>query len=311
VCAADIPFDIDTFLQASKGKDAYEIQKNLNQAVKRMKDKRSKPQPIPQDKHKYLKTINDVRRYIFENSQREKTWTEAGRADFPEELLKCKTYPEICQWIRQWRDKIWQQNLETRGIEIHKCKDCGLHVNKNDHKCFVTKSKQVLYRGGIPYNKATQVTAQGGKIVSRTKKQMDLATAIKNYAKVRDSVPNAPTHEMAAPSDHDFKSEVEIIPPLLRNQSSDDSMQANQVVGRNLPMWPPNPLLAKMADTTVIIDPTSSVTSQRCLLHPCPRYQADEFPMIPARLNTKSRIAVSRAPSVNSSSSVPGDLSTN
>jgi len=287
------PFNSDNFLSASRGLSAAELHRNLGKIVKDMRNQRSVPQPIPEKDLQGIKTINDLRRYITENSHRDRIWSQAGRHVVPEGLLQ-KPYTEVCQWVRQWRDKVWSDNLLTRGIELVKCPDCGLHVRKDDHKCFVVKSKAVMYKGGLPYNKSTQVTTQGDKIVTRTKKQLDLVTAIKNYQKVRDVTPNAPALVPV-----DFKTEVNVkaVPstrpiPVPPTQTQDHPMNLNnhqqqqrppvQNQGRNNVRKPP--VVPTVATTPT--NPYESMTVNPGPSQISPLYKVEDFQTITSNITS-------------------------
>jgi hypothetical protein len=177
-------------METQKGKGPHEIQKNLNASMKTHYANKGM-QPINQSDARKITTVNELRRYIYDHSVRERIFLEAGNVPVPADLLD-RPYPEVVQWARDWREKVFQNSLSTRNVELEKCHDCGLLVRKGDHKCFVVKSRQVTYKGGLPYNKATQVVAKGDRIVTRTRKALDVNEALSMYDRIRDKIPNAP-----------------------------------------------------------------------------------------------------------------------
>ena len=55
-------------------------------------------------------------------------------------------------------------------------------------------SKSLQYKGGLPLRKHVQVATRGDKVITVTRRQLDLQQALANYQKTRDNVavkPNA------------------------------------------------------------------------------------------------------------------------
>ena len=206
-CASQLPYDLDiidaiafpgTATPQVTMKDIYEEdphaspEEMLNKLYKVVKENRRiarLPRPIPEQDADRLFDVNGLRRYMTENSAREKLWMKEGRRPLPENF-RTMTIPELAAWLRDWREAVWITHMASRGITLERCDKCGLTVKKDDHQCFLGKSKQIRYEGGVPIQRTLQVVGKGTKVQTINKKQVHLETAIKNYDKSQNYMPS-------------------------------------------------------------------------------------------------------------------------
>ena len=195
--AAESEFNIEEWAKANQGKSLNDIHKSIVSKVREDRFKRREPKPIPVEVQANLRCINDLRRYMYENSARERVWTKAGTEAIPSEVLKMNVM-DILRWLRVWKDQVWENKISRDDYGLKKCPECGMVDRRiDDHKCFVVKSRHVEYKGGIPLRKQTQVSTRGDKIITVTKRQTDLQQALTNYKKSRDNVAVGSEEDMA------------------------------------------------------------------------------------------------------------------
>ena len=199
-------WNADRWIEENKGKSFDEFQKAVNRKAREIKQVKRQPQPLSMEVRASLRTINDLRQFLYNNSARERVWRQAGETPIPNEVLE-KNYPDVLAWVRQWKEDVWNVKMNHDGFGLTKCPDCGLMVKSNEHKCFVVKSKKIEYKGGLPLRKQVQVLSKGDKIVTVTRKQIDLAKALENYNKAFGDLA---TH----PSRGTLEQEQEITEPL-------------------------------------------------------------------------------------------------
>ena len=222
--SAGVTFDFEQWARDNQGKSLNEIHKSLMTKVKEERSQRREPRPIPLADRAKITSINDARRYMFENSARERVWTKAGTQAIPPEILEMNV-PDVLRWLRDWKDGVWENKISRDDYGLKRCPDCGMLDRKVDeHHCFVVKSKQLEYKGGIPLRKHVQVSTRGDKIVTVTKKQMDLQQALANYQKTRKGLGLVAEDEEYDADGQQPKGEIpffEASNPMLNDMSSE------------------------------------------------------------------------------------------
>lgn len=136
---------------------------------------------------KTMTTMNDLRRWIYETSPRERMLTEAGRMNLPEEVRKMN-FMDVLDYVAKWKAQKWNDHLVAKGIEIFTCPDCGFTVKKEGHQCFKARSNQCRYEAGLPFRQTIQVVGQGSRVITKKKRQVDTDLALETYEKLRDNV---------------------------------------------------------------------------------------------------------------------------
>jgi hypothetical protein len=196
MAATDDQFDLAKWANENQGKSLNELHKSLVNKVKEDRSKRREPKPIPVEEKAKLRCVNDLRRYLYENSARERVWTRAGTEAIPGEVLD-RNIVDVLRWVKAWKDNVWDNKVQKDEYGLQKCPDCGMCDKKGEpHHCFILKSKQVQYKGGIPLRKQVQVATRGDKVYTVTKKQMDLQQALVNYNRTKDNLAVRPNEEL-------------------------------------------------------------------------------------------------------------------
>ena len=182
---ADTPTTMKDIYETNPDITPEDMLTKLYQVVKENRKVARMPKPIPTQFLENITDINGLRRYMTENSAREKLWMKEGKKS-PPTNLPSMTVPEIAAWLRDWREAVWITHMGTRGIVLERCQQCGLTVKKDEHQCFIGKSKQITYEKGIPIQKTLKVVGQGARVKTFQKKQVHLDTATKNYDRARN-----------------------------------------------------------------------------------------------------------------------------
>ena len=145
--------------------------------LKRRRERRVQyrsPQPLdPQLFETRLKTINDLKRFMAENSPRERHWTIKGNIPIPQNW-KSLTPIQINAELRKWKDDMWCEHMKTRGVHIGICNKCQLRVPLDNHKCVFSEASNVTFEKGVPMREGVQVVASGNKVQTKKVKQPDL-----------------------------------------------------------------------------------------------------------------------------------------
>ena len=193
--AANNDWDAEAWWNANKNCSPETLQKNLANKIKERRQAQRQPRPIPMEVQASMWCINDLRRYLYENTAREKVWQRAGTAMIPPEVMRMN-YGDVVAWVREWKERVWNEKMSKEGFGLTRCPDCNLMVRPQDHKCFVVKSRKLEYKGGLPLRKQTQIATKGGKIITISRKQLDLDKALENYNKAFGDIPvTRPTEE--------------------------------------------------------------------------------------------------------------------
>jgi hypothetical protein len=163
-----------------------------NILLNRRREKRRinrEPMPISPEIWEKFESINNLRHYLFENSGRERLYSQKGDIPIPAEWRNLNLF-QLNQKVRQWREEEWRRYLETKGIKSKFCEDCRRYVPVEGHKCLTNVGEAVQYQKHIPHRVHLQVSTQGTKVVTKKQAIPDLDIMEENMKKVLLNYPH-------------------------------------------------------------------------------------------------------------------------
>lgn len=164
--------------------DATEVLKRIQRRVRADDAKRKAKTPIPPSDLEKMRNVSDLSQYVFERTYKQKVLASAGQAPIPDEV-KLMTYPEVVNWLVQWKKQQWANHLMQRGVELFRCPECDEFVKKEGHRCIKAVGTQLRYNRGVPTRATTIVKAQGNKVTTKKKREVDFDLAAQRYEEVR------------------------------------------------------------------------------------------------------------------------------
>ena len=131
VLVAEAEFDVKNWAEVNQGKTLHDVHKAIIAKVKEERVKRKEPKPIPVEHQAKLRCLNDLRRYLYENSARERVWTKAGTVAIPKDLLEMNV-TDILKWLKVWKEDVWENTINREDFGLKKCAKCGMVDKKDD-----------------------------------------------------------------------------------------------------------------------------------------------------------------------------------
>lgn len=138
------------------------------------------PRRLNDTEKERIQTLRDLRQFCSSISAREKVYLAADDIPCPSDL-KDAPIAEIRRFFENWKTEQWIKHMATKGVHLIQCDKCGLAVVPGEHECVVTRGGKLRYRKGIPYREVRTAAIKGGKIITRTKQEVDLEKAQETY----------------------------------------------------------------------------------------------------------------------------------